>query len=499
MTLLVPDTKVPQVELDLPTAALNFKEFSFRGNDGNLGRYNVSVEHLHALQLHLMENYNAVQFQYSEPFIILGCKGGVPAEHLRPFSIAGLIAIWMANEEFQPLGFVIGDRGRSEVVPAVPSELLQQLQRRKMPGREAIIYLANNVFKDCIAITLHWNSLVIELPRTEQSKYLERLEELPYAIRDCECSLKFHNGPMPQTEKYRMIHPQPQTIDGAKDETDYVSFWGNFYPGTMLSSVNKEGKIRSSVTAGVLVEKGLRQRLTCSFHCWEAHASKYPQKFGSTDSEAQRIFKVLQGNPGTNVGFIRERVGDTDIALAQLIGNHNFKNQFMDMQYRPKSLLSSRDVTPNDEFLLDSYTTGIQRLKCLGLRAFICRESKKPNTSQPVEAGTTGSLAYIQFEQLACATNQHVMTTKPYIRNGACGAVLFRCNIEQMDRAQELSSTQVMSRGEIAAMMHYADAKLEGHQSGENYYIFADVFDPLIEDGWKVVQTPESTKRKETD
>ena len=84
----------------------------------------------------------------------------------------------------------------------MPLELAKQLTRRQMPNREALLYLANHVFKDCIAITLHWNSLVIELPIVERSIFAKRLENLPYTISGCECTLVFYNGLLPISKKY---------------------------------------------------------------------------------------------------------------------------------------------------------------------------------------------------------------------------------------------------------------------------------------------------------
>jgi hypothetical protein len=115
----------------------------------------------------------------------------------------------------------------------------------------------------------------------------------------------------------------------------------------MVNSLTREGKVYTLTSAGVLIEKGLQRRLTCSWHNWQDHADKYPGKFGQTDAEAQRFFRAAQGqvdnNPGTTIGFVRERpnerLGDSDIALMQLDQGIQFENRFMDMNSVAKTLV----------------------------------------------------------------------------------------------------------------------------------------------------------------
>ncbi|MCJ1240267.1 hypothetical protein MMC14_008267 [Varicellaria rhodocarpa] len=266
----------------------------------------------------------------------------------------------------------------------------------------------------------------------------------------------------------------------------------------MLSSFTRNGRIFRSVSAGILLEKGEDRRLTCSYHCWEMHAEQYPGKLGSDDAEAQRVFRILQGKPGTIVGYVKDRIGNTDIALAELKKEFEFKNEFMEMGYRPKALLASEDVTPGDEFLLDSYSIGKQKLKCLGRRAFFSATSVPagPDVNRQVLPGTAdaeGPLRFIEFDQLCCGMNEPIMASELYIRDGACGTVMLRCSM----RDENLSPHEVLSRGEVCAMMHFGDIKEKGFLTGDNYYIWADSFDPLIKEGWTVVQTGESVKRKE--
>jgi hypothetical protein len=354
-----------------------------------------------------------------------------------------------------------------------------------------IIFLANQVFTDCIAITFMWDSIVIELPASENREYQERLKELPEDFERCAVDLVFHNGPLANTEAKmkRLTQPNPKVLGGIADETDYVKSIGAFFPGTMLSSAWKSSDILGSVTAGILVEKGSRQRLTCSFHCWEKHFEKYPSNFGLTDPETQKIFQILQGSPGTCVGFVRERIGNTDIALAQLGSKTTFRNSFMEIDCAPKTFLPRAEVDFGDEFLMDSFVTGKQKFRCNGTRFIFEREPGKVHKDLygPANLLPQAGVAYIKLEQLACATNEPIMTKPPYVREGVCGAVLVRCKMAN-DRTK--TQKEVMERGEVAAMMHYADSQ-SLYVGCDNYFIYADSFDPLAADGWRIVQEPE--------
>ena len=174
---------------------------------------------------------------------------------LPPCLLSLVVLLFACQGRSSPIVGMMDDRDQSKTLITLPPGLANQLKRRRMPGREALLYLANNVVKDCIAITLHWNSLVIELPLVERSDFLKNLEKLPYAIHECECSFEFHNGPLPGAEHYRVEQPQALLIHAKRDETDYVAYAGVFYPGTMVSSMTKYDNISRSVTAGILVEK----------------------------------------------------------------------------------------------------------------------------------------------------------------------------------------------------------------------------------------------------
>ena len=276
----------------------------------------TNVSDKQVLHAYLGEHYNAYLVDYLEPFIVIFCDGGPPPENMRPFSIAGMIAVWK-EPEYMSFEGRFGSCANGEPVEIDP-EILGQIRVRQMLPEEVILYLASYVFKDCEALTLLWETLVVELPKTSREDFPDRLETLPDWINGCPIWVQYYNGPLPNTERRRhAVAPEPKFEDGVIDDTDYIKLNGKFYPGTMISSANKKGERLFSVTAGVLVEKGDEKRLTCSFHCWDKHHEKYPDEFGQSHPESQRIYQVLQGEPGTRAGYLLERMTPTDIGLAK--------------------------------------------------------------------------------------------------------------------------------------------------------------------------------------
>ena len=68
--------------------------------------------------------------------------------------------------------------------------------------------------------------------------------------------------------------------------------------------------------------------------------------------------RVIQGDPGTEVGFMHEQIKTTDIALAKLLPSIEFRNEFMEIDARPKRFLLLKQIQIADEFMIDSFVTG---------------------------------------------------------------------------------------------------------------------------------------------
>ncbi|KAG4269936.1 hypothetical protein FPRO04_14753 [Fusarium proliferatum] len=143
-----------------------------------------------------------------------------------------------------------------------------------------------------------------------------------------------------------------------------------------------------------------------------------------------------------------------------------------------------------DEFVFDSFVSGMQTLFCYGRRF---TPSKRPGrTHQDLVRpqkdkgeGPADDVMYISFEQGAFVTNAPAILKKPQIRDSVCGSVFLR---SKHGGKRYPKRTSEMEAGGVGCMMHFADLqfKMTGH--AENYIIYAESFDPLIDDGWNVVQ-----------
>ena len=109
----------------------------------------------------------------------------------------------------------------------------------------------------------------------ESLDFVKKLGSLPGDIAYNEVQLRFHNGPIHTQELARVKKPKPQTLNGEFDDTDYVQKSGGFTPGVMLSS-----KSKTSIIAGVLVEKEGTQRLTVAMYCWQEELDDPSIEFG---------------------------------------------------------------------------------------------------------------------------------------------------------------------------------------------------------------------------
>jgi hypothetical protein len=236
--------------------------------------------------------------------------------------------------------------------------------------------------------------MVVELPKMTNEDFIQRLDNLP------EISLwhqGMHSGAVVSQRAYpTLILPVP---DEKSNPAQFPKFWtmqqssqitmtllrtartifrrdGKFYPGAILGSNASTGSnqrnVDSTVSAGILVEKDGRKRLTCSFHAWEEQHKAHPGAFRRNDAASRDIFQVVQGmaddcQPGTSVGWVCKRFGDSDIAPAQLDDGINFENQFFaGLDTSPKVLLRSEDIRQGDDFLVVNFTAGRVRLRCAG-------------------------------------------------------------------------------------------------------------------------------------
>lgn len=367
----------------------DFPEWSFKNHQ-------AVADARKELRHYLCEKYGVVTILFCEPFLVLGCDGCLPSPDARPFSVAGQIAIWRDASDMNFIarvgtsGFASafeGDKNDDgfaddELMVRFPPAIQAKVRPHEVPHRDIILHVAS-LFPDCSAVTWIWGAFVVELEVRTPEEFTQHLSTLPVGIHGSGFELVFYNGPLPNAAaRLRAVKPKPH-LDVPRriaGETNYVKTDGKFYPGSMLCSVTKARETYSAVSAGVPVEKDGEQRLTCSYHNWEDHHKNYPDKLGRDDRSARRIFQVVQGENGTTVGVVGERIGETDIALAELEQGVKFENKFMNLSGSPRLFTRSRDITLVDDFLFDSFTTGRQIVKGVGARFCIGRA---PGTSHP--------------------------------------------------------------------------------------------------------------------
>ena len=201
----------------------------------------------------------------------------------------------------------------------------------------------------------------------------------------------------------------------------------------------------------------------------------------------------LKGEPGTNVGVVDQRIGTTDIALAKLLPSIEFRNEFMEIDARPKKFLLSKDLRVGDKFLIDSFVTNRQKLMCVGARAPVYRRANSRGNLDllgPAHLLPRDENVYVKLRQGIHATNTPLIPCEPKIREGVCGAVLVRCfSKKDPDRTDD----EVLKDGDVAGIMHFADLRSKT-SCDSTLFCYADSFDELVGEGWGVVQTVEKRK-----
>ncbi len=301
---------------------------------------------------------------------------------------------------------------------------------------------------------------------------------MPSRFSNSAASLSYVNGPLVKEELARLKTLQPQFIDGDYDDTDYVKEDGCFYPGCMIKS-----SAGGMVSAGVAVERGHEVRLTVPFHCWSEEYNKSMEEMGESD-----FLKVSQGE--SVIGHVSERVSSTDIGLAVLREGVILNNRFLGLDASAKLLIPGEKVKSRDEFVVDGFTTSVQRLVCFG------RRIRKENASVEdlhrvhpnVELPSPGKC--IVFEQGIMATGEPELRRSPRLREGVCGSALLR--------AQTTTGEDVMHNGEIAGFMHWCDLQsADNPQDPPPLLCFCESTNEVIGQGWKIVKAGEEREMEE--
>ncbi|KAK4144371.1 uncharacterized protein C8A04DRAFT_27825 [Dichotomopilus funicola] len=467
---------------------------SFRGPNRSVRTSNAAPERFARARAYLHHKFNVTSVHVHGRWLVLGCAPAVPSSRM-PGLAGGFLAIWRPADRmyFQPF---IGEEGQKYLEGEEEDEfkideaILARFEPGVIPRTDAVLGLAS-LFPECVALTFVAGTIVIEYPTTDEQSFEQRLQTLPDYLPKAPFAIRYHNGPLPNTpQRRRLRKPRPQLEEDSRveDETDYVARDGKFYPGSMISSIALDGTTYCSVSAGVLLFNQDDVKLTCPWHNWEDHAAKYPALLGENNDEARRVFTMVQGEPGTKVGHVVKRVGNTDIALASLLDGVDFENRFMDIQACAKRLVHSNSIQTGDIYVIDGFTTGSQRLVGLGARFELGMGPAYSDVVSPSggESVLPSRGTYIAAKQGVSGTIDDVQAKPPYIRGRACGAVLVRVRDGQ-EVGGGSDPKETLARGEVCGVFHYADLTSKYRESAADYLAYTEVFDPLIEEGWRVV------------
>jgi hypothetical protein len=473
--------KQDDLDVGLDGANLVFKEFSFVTEDG--GFDSVSAAHMVSLKQYLDSKYGVSELIWSSAFLIITCREKVPPSNQRPFTIAGCVGVWLAEGDAFPWGLLPPTPARGEDLE-LPDHLANDLEPYKLPKIKTLIELWRCCFPEALQVQYYVSGVIIELPEVSLEVHSQRIDKLPNAFANSCASLSFTNGPRPLTQLARLKQPYPSQLNGDEDDTDYIQSVGFASPGVMIGSSTGQ-----QISAGILLESSGEQRLTTAIHCWDTELDTKPEKFGDS-----KYFTLTQGQ--TLIGHLTERIGTTDIGLATLKKDITFSNRFLDIPTSAKSLLVFKDIKLNDQFIVDSFVTGTQKLICLG-----CIVQKADRRERDIvqkrdgmgqHAPLPGDGSFMMLSQGIYATSAPENHSSPKIRAGVCGAALVRCR----KAADKTKMEEVLAKGEIGGFMHWSDLQKKSTPPGELICI-SDCLDQLVQEGWTVVQETAKRARQE--
>ncbi len=70
------------------------------------------------------------------------------------------------------------------------------------PSEDVVLYSGGDIFPDCEAIPIVWDTLVIALPKTSEEDFKIRLGALPSDLGGVPKTLAYHNGPLPTAKDW---------------------------------------------------------------------------------------------------------------------------------------------------------------------------------------------------------------------------------------------------------------------------------------------------------
>ena len=209
--------------------------------------------------------------------------------------------------------------------------------------------------------------------------------------------------------------------------------------------------------------------------------------------QATEVLPRNLAHTGITLGYHNGMLAPTEMMRLQAPKSETIEGECGDTDYvqnegEAKTFLRSREISFNDDFMIDDYPTGRQMLKILGRRMRIAGKEKDPLVPEGKANTSPSTGPFIASIQGIYATSTLLTNSEPAIREGVCGSAILRSSVR--------GKGNVVVQGGIAGFMQYSDLRPE--PPGEKKLLcFVEALDDMIDDGWEVVRI--SGKRKVED
>lgn len=275
-------------------------------------------------------HYHVSTLDMSEPYLFFYCGKSLPGLGGRPFTVAGCMAVWLLEGDDFPLQLhtaIVSFPGGADI--HIPDEIVDDLSFYKFPKAQTLLDIGARYFPTATLVSFVNMSLIVEFPEQSHASCRESLANISAGITTSNVSIEYHFGELAPRDQAL----DPGSTDGVSDRVDCEAQGSWLWPNTMLTS-NTE----YSVSAGILVQKNAEKRLTVPFHCSD---EEYVNSGSSENSEKPDHFKCSSNSRNTKIGYLTDRVGNTDIGLAKLLPKITFSNRILGGETTAKTLLRS--------------------------------------------------------------------------------------------------------------------------------------------------------------
>ncbi|RSL48936.1 hypothetical protein CEP54_012683 [Fusarium duplospermum] len=403
-----------------------------------------SRQHLQTLRDLLYESHKVNHVHIVYPFVFLGCST-IPPGDTRPFTINGLLAIWMVPENLDLLR--IAHHGLSTDINM--SKNIITIAMDHVIAGVAVLKIANQLCPTCIAVSKIGTCLYIELPKRAEDEFQRLVSSLPGTAFETGTIVKtiiYHNGPIvnppvPQTR------PITRPVKGKKDVPKPAL---DIQPGAMLEIAGWTLGNSHQTPAGLLIHKDRTNRLTVLSY----HHGEQSLMIPGTDRVAGQVKKGIK----------------TDIGLTTLDDTILLRNEANVVNgTRIRALVPSKSLEMRETYFVQLPGAGAQSLLSrFGKRFEITRDTTEFNSAR------------VRRTQSGYLTNDPITFSDRGESASACGAIILRYQ-EALEKGQ---TTPLFEACGIVNSDYLSPS--QSRFLPHEYIVWADDFDELIEEGWDV-------------